>query len=286
MELLSPFRTIDNCGFLLHQQIPEKTSSLFEPKVVHSCELSCQSQEENDFQANSLEFCQGYQDDFDTESILDEEIEGGIDSIIGNLSMNNNSVEELPKAYNGYPMGLGLGLGIGGRLESVFGMKGGVKALRTVDDGDWWRFPTVDVHEISPKFNPVSTQKKKKKMEKTVELTNTTSQTEKIIPNSDSRPLLKLNHSEVLTAWSDRGSPFSEEMPELSESDGYARLAEIDLCLETGGVREASVLRYKEKRRTRLFSKKIRYQVRKVNADRRPRMKGRFVRRPNSASQR
>lgn len=221
MELLSPFRTIDNCGFLLHQQIPEKTSSLFEPKVVHSCELSCQSQEENDFQANSLEFCQGYQDDFDTESILDEEIEGGIDSIIGNLSMNNNSVEELPKAYNGYPMGLGLGLGIGGRLESVFGMKGGVKALRTVDDGDWWRFPTVDVHEISPKFNPVSTQKKKKKMEKTVELTNTTSQTEKIIPNSDSRPLLKLNHSEVLTAWSDRGSPFSEEMPELSESDGY-----------------------------------------------------------------
>jgi hypothetical protein len=40
-----------------------------------------------------------------------------------------------------------------------------------------------------------------------------------------------------------------------------------------GGVREASVLRYKEKRRTRLFSKKIRYQVRKVNADCRPRMK-------------
>lgn len=42
---------------------------------------------------------------------------------------------------------------------------------------------------------------------------------------------------------------------------------------ENGGPREASVLRYKEKRRTRLFSKKIRYQVRKVNADRRPRIK-------------
>lgn len=52
-----------------------------------------------------------------------------------------------------------------------------------------------------------------------------------------------------------------------------ARLAEIDLFSENGGIREASVLRYKEKRRTRLFSKKIRYQVRKVNADRRPRMK-------------
>lgn len=52
-----------------------------------------------------------------------------------------------------------------------------------------------------------------------------------------------------------------------------ARLSQIDLLWENGGVREASVLRYKEKRRTRLFSKKIRYQVRKVNADRRPRMK-------------
>ena len=37
--------------------------------------------------------------------------------------------------------------------------------------------------------------------------------------------------------------------------------------------REASVLRYKEKRQTRLFSKKIRYQVRKLNADKRPRLK-------------
>ncbi|KAL9264692.1 CHLOROPLAST IMPORT APPARATUS 2-like protein [Drosera capensis] len=67
-----------------------------------------------------------------------------------------------------------------------------------------------------------------------------------------------------------------------------ARLAQIDLFGENGGlgagiggVREASVLRYKEKRRTRLFSKKIRYQVRKVNADQRPRMKGRFVRTPD-----
>lgn len=53
-----------------------------------------------------------------------------------------------------------------------------------------------------------------------------------------------------------------------------------------GGVdegREARVLRYKEKRRTRLFSKKIRYEVRKLNAEKRPRMKGRFVKRTNFA---
>ena len=47
-----------------------------------------------------------------------------------------------------------------------------------------------------------------------------------------------------------------------------------------GGGREARVSRYREKRRTRLFAKKIRYEVRKLNAEKRPRMKGRFVKRP------
>uniref|UniRef100_A0A803P7X8 Uncharacterized protein n=1 Tax=Cannabis sativa TaxID=3483 RepID=A0A803P7X8_CANSA len=48
---------------------------------------------------------------------------------------------------------------------------------------------------------------------------------------------------------------------------------------EVGGGREARVSRYREKRRTRLFAKKIRYEVRKLNAEKRPRMKGRFVKR-------
>ncbi|XP_050374426.1 zinc finger protein CONSTANS-LIKE 16-like [Argentina anserina] len=47
----------------------------------------------------------------------------------------------------------------------------------------------------------------------------------------------------------------------------------------TDGGRDARVSRYREKRRTRLFSKKIRYEVRKLNAEKRPRMKGRFVKR-------
>jgi len=49
--------------------------------------------------------------------------------------------------------------------------------------------------------------------------------------------------------------------------------------LGMGGGREARVTRYREKRRTRLFAKKIRYEVRKLNAEKRPRMKGRFVKR-------
>lgn len=39
------------------------------------------------------------------------------------------------------------------------------------------------------------------------------------------------------------------------------------------GHREASVLRYKEKRQNRLFSKRVRYEVRKLNAEKRPRLK-------------
>ena len=43
------------------------------------------------------------------------------------------------------------------------------------------------------------------------------------------------------------------------------------------GHRKASVLRYKQKRQNRLFSKRIRYEVKKLNAEKRPRLKGRFV---------
>ncbi|KAF8686007.1 hypothetical protein HU200_043936 [Digitaria exilis] len=102
---------------------------------------------------------------------------------------------------------------------------------------------------------------------------------------------LKLDADEVLKAWSDKGSMFTEgggpESP-TSAADVRAKLADIDLFPDNGagsGIREARVLRYKEKRRTRLFSKKIRYQVRKVNADCRPRMKGRFVRSPSLLQQ-
>ena len=41
----------------------------------------------------------------------------------------------------------------------------------------------------------------------------------------------------------------------------------------SAAFRRARVQRYHEKRRLRLFSKTIRYEVRKLNAERRPRMK-------------
>lgn len=50
-------------------------------------------------------------------------------------------------------------------------------------------------------------------------------------------------------------------------------MGEVPVMEEEKMRREARVLRYKEKRQSRLFSKKIRYQVRKLNAEKRPRLK-------------
>ncbi|RDY11100.1 Zinc finger protein CONSTANS-LIKE 16, partial [Mucuna pruriens] len=98
---------------------------------------------------------------------------------------------------------------------------------------------------------------------------------------------LRLNYDEVITAWASQGSsPWTTPNPPKFNSD-------YDFCLGLSGAdgevrslrghldggREARVSRYREKRRTRLFAKKIRYEVRKLNAEKRPRMKGRFVKR-------
>ncbi|RDX85895.1 Protein CHLOROPLAST IMPORT APPARATUS 2 [Mucuna pruriens] len=90
---------------------------------------------------------------------------------------------------------------------------------------------------------------------------------------------LNLNYQEVLDAWSDRGPLWAHDCSlSLPDNNAYY-MGEVPVLEEERARREASVLRYKEKRQNRLFSKKIRYQVRKLNADKRPRIKGRFVKR-------
>lgn len=297
----------------------EKPNCPIEQKSVSSYEKPCQSPGEIDSKESSLDVCDDFQEDFDAESILDEEIEEGvIDHIMGKPNVENEPINESNFSYSkchqnyvvggtcyGFPIGLGFE---NGYQQCDFGMRGGgVKPLRNVDDGDWWRYPSVNVIDITPKFTKPPIEKKKKKVEKPVELravadassakdnsipkrTNKDNSSQSIkeevvdVPKPKSGLLLQLNFDNVMNAWSDKESPFSDEMPgsEAAGNDVQARLAQIDLFSENGGIREASVLRYKEKRRTRLFSKKIRYQVRKVNADRRPRMKGRFVKSPNS----
>ncbi|TKV91748.1 hypothetical protein SEVIR_9G118400v4 [Setaria viridis] len=100
--------------------------------------------------------------------------------------------------------------------------------------------------------------------------------------------ILKLNYDGVIASWArDGGSPwFHGERPHLDPHESWSDfpagsrgLLGGTVTAVTGGEREARVSRYREKRRTRLFAKKIRYEVRKLNAEKRPRMKGRFVKR-------
>ncbi|XP_017237142.1 zinc finger protein CONSTANS-LIKE 6 [Daucus carota subsp. sativus] len=129
------------------------------------------------------------------------------------------------------------------------------------------------------------------------------------------RLALKLDYQEIMDAWSDKGplivnvesASGSQVVPDLlhddlfvnpsingwgssgalwsvpemsgSNSNGCIKVEEVHTEDWKIGRREASVLRYREKRQNRLFSKKIRYEVRKLNAEKRPRIKGRFVKR-------
>ncbi|GAB2291414.1 hypothetical protein Dimus_025670 [Dionaea muscipula] len=323
---------------LLHHPFPavttvfdEKPNSQYEPRLVTNSpqnQLNCAKfGGHNNNNNNNNEYDgQGGEDDFDAESILDEEIEG-IDSIMGSMIVRNEDECNGPMSSSsssnlcyGYPfrfsggLGFNFGFGFGSRRVSAF--------RGTVDQGGgggWCSFPIVNVGQIiSPTFEPKQQQqhkKKKKKKKKVEDIINANANANAVGPNTDSnfdskthpsledsalnasnspQLVLKLNYDDVLNAWSARGSPFSHENhPRIQGMDTASRLAQIDLFGENGGVggvgtgiggiiREASVQRYKEKRRTRLFSKKIRYQVRKVNADQRPRMKGRFVRTPDT----
>ncbi|CAI8611101.1 unnamed protein product [Vicia faba] len=237
-ELLLPFRVLNSSSsFLLHKQVFPS-----EPKPVKPC----QSPGEISSMVNLLELNE--EDDFDAESILDEEIEQGIDSIMGGRIPEDESNAGSSSSHHPW-------IGFGGKIDFRVGAK-------------------------TPP--PATEKKKKKKVVVVMKQSEVSKETE--LPKAKSGLLLKLNYDGVRKAWSGRGTPFADDSPisDVSGNDVNARLSQIDLLWENGGgVREASVQRYKEKRRTRLFSKKIRYQVRKVNADQRPRMKGRFVRRLN-----
>ncbi|KAI3678542.1 hypothetical protein L6452_37838 [Arctium lappa] len=88
---------------------------------------------------------------------------------------------------------------------------------------------------------------------------------------------LSLNYQEVMDAWSNRGPCQTDDFVRSTSNDGY--MGEVPVMKEAKTKREASVLRYRKKRQNRLFSRKIRYHIRKLNADKRPRLKGRFVKR-------
>ncbi|KAL2324082.1 hypothetical protein Fmac_023140 [Flemingia macrophylla] len=117
---------------------------------------------------------------------------------------------------------------------------------------------------------------------------------------------LQLDYEAVIIAWASQKSPWTTaDKPNMDPDQcwhecmggcgtavdhPYRPYGEVGIggfgihpAVIIDGGREARVSRYREKRRTRLFSKKIRYEVRKLNAEKRPRMKGRFVKRASFA---
>lgn len=106
--------------------------------------------------------------------------------------------------------------------------------------------------------------------------------------SSSPPPRLKLDYDGILSAWNGRGSLYTAAAaapklePELLDSV-FVEVApsawsapETERAAAARG-RAERVRRYKEKRQARLFSKRIRYEVRRINAVRRPRFKGRFI---------
>ncbi|CDY52734.1 hypothetical protein HID58_088095 [Brassica napus] len=273
----------DDASELLLESI-EEPDFLFQARSEYFSELK-------EVNVNQFEFS----DEFDAESILDEEIEEGIDSIMGIVESNSGEnrghlisrLEQMMKMNR-------IGFKFAGNFPLGLGLR---SALREHNDANWMRFHTVDFEQISPRIQStveeekieskklIGEKSKKKKKKKVPAAAKTVPMTETCRDDTEEKSgqlMLKLDYDGVLEAWSEKESPFSDEIlgSEAAGADVNARLAQINLFGDSG-IREASVLRYKEKRRTRLFSKKIRYQVRKLNADQRPRMKGRFVRRPN-----
>jgi hypothetical protein len=121
---------------------------------------------------------------------------------------------------------------------------------------------------------------------------------------ADVSPCLDLDYEDLISTWGERISslevvpsmagcfPFSGEplqitklvhlRSECSSPTSFSHTTSMSDMNNTNNEhavmnRVARLERYKEKRRTRQFSKKIRYTVRKLNAERRPRVKGRFV---------
>ncbi|KAJ0246074.1 Protein CHLOROPLAST IMPORT APPARATUS 2 [Hirschfeldia incana] len=282
-ELLLPFESIEEPNFMFNPMIQAKSEFYSDQKEVNSGVSVNGGGGIDEAEVSQFEFS----DEFDAESILGEETEEGIDSIMGSIESEKlepginrgrriNRLDQIMMMNKGFKFAENIPLGLGLR-----------SALR---EHNAWRFHTVDFEQISPRVQSTVTvdeekidvkkpigEKSKKKKKKvaaaaTVQLTTKSSKEE--TEERSGRPMLRLDYDGVLEAWSDKATPFGDEIlgSEATGADVNARLAQIDLFGDSG-VREASVLRYKEKRQNRLFSKKIRYQVRKLNADQRPRVK-------------
>lgn len=224
-ELLLPFRVVDDDGCLI-QSRPERPESTFLSKGGF---LPGSGEVYSPGSCDCLGGAEPPPEDFDTGSILDEEIEEGIDSIMGNSTAvvdgGENEIQTRPMFAGNYP----LGLGFGGNSGFGLGIRRGIRAMRGVEDPNWWNFPTVvDMAQLS---NKAEKKKKKKKVEKLAVVAakeEATMAANAIVPATASKTdsnklLLKLNYDGVLKAWSDGTSAFTDDTDAPAGTDVAVR---------------------------------------------------------------
>lgn len=239
-DLLLPYESIEEPDFLFH---PTKSEFFSEHKEVSSG---------GGYHGGEIEKFD-FSDEFDAESILDEEIEEGIDSIMGtvveskansNLGIYESRVPGIRRSSNriGKLEQMMMinswnrssnGFNFAGKFPLGLGLR---SALRENNDPNLWRIQTVDFEQISPRIPTVTTEtaistvdeeksdgkkvisgeksKKKKKKKMTTPLITESKSSEDTEESSPKRtgPLLKLDYDGVLEAWSDKTSPFPDEI--------------------------------------------------------------------------
>ncbi|XP_010483221.1 PREDICTED: protein CHLOROPLAST IMPORT APPARATUS 2-like isoform X2 [Camelina sativa] len=258
-DLLLPYESIEEPDFLFHHHPTIQSKSEFfssELKEVNSGGGSYVNQIEK------LDFS----DEFDAESILDEEVEEGIDSIMGTVVESNSNLgiyeSTVPAINRGGRSSNRIGKleqqlmiinswnrsssNNGFKLPLGLGLKG---ALRENNDPNLYKFHTVDFEQISPRIqtetaiavatavaddekkpmggggekSKKTTTKKKKKMTALVTESKSSSAEETITSTAEETtrscekrtttgPLLKLDYDGVLEAWSDKTSPFPDDI--------------------------------------------------------------------------
>lgn len=304
-DLLPPFPVPDQAAFLLRDlppppRGPAPAKSCPSPSAVSSVFREFRDPAPSpgtpeDSAASDAPGELDFDDDegFDTDSILcgvDEGAAGGIDGIMGKLSMENNVAamstinSNLARSkihpYFRNLMLLGLGLRQDQRIID--------QALKRHSvDPEWWMCPAIPVKDICPAPLPLAAVSEKRKSKKKVLGTIY----EEGIPesaNGDPGALtlpekglgLSLNTETVLKAWRGRGSVFADTNASdlsLSSADVVVKVKheDSDVFPENGStpvIREGNILKMQRKQKpyTPLPSNKnSRYY--------RPRVKGRFV---------
>ncbi|XP_048619645.1 protein CHLOROPLAST IMPORT APPARATUS 2-like isoform X2 [Brassica napus] len=207
-QLLLPFETIDE---VFNPAIQTEPYQFLEKK-----ELSFNSE------VTRFELL----DAFDAESIIldDEEIEEGIDSFMGSNESNDGECTTMPWYRSS------IGFSSPGNSLLGLGLRSSLREEDDDDDGSLCRYPTVELKHISPRIQTTTTaaastddvavdsikskkkKTKKKKKKKVAAAAAESRSVEDLTTEKRVSTFLKLDYERVLEAWSDKESPFSDEI--------------------------------------------------------------------------